>query len=124
MAPRSLTQEWGRRPGAEATVAPPALDAWRVSELHADIHAAEIGWQSVLRASGKVVLDITYDDIAADLASVVGTVASFADVGLRSAFDVVPTYVRQADDATDRFTKQWQVTTGGCSACASNQLQL
>lgn len=118
-----ITQEWGRRPG-EAAVEPPAtLDVWRVSELHADIHMAEIGWESIVRASGRPLLEITYDDISRDLTDAVTSVACFVDIRLAADFKAVPSYLQQADHTTDRFEAEWRTATGGCRACHTSALQ-
>jgi LPS sulfotransferase NodH len=112
-----VSGEWGRRPDALAAQPPPALDVFRISELHADIHAADIGWQSVLRASTPPVLELAYDDIVADLSAAVSAIAEFVDVNARPDVDLVPTYVRQADDVTDRLEADWVKATGGCERC-------
>jgi trehalose 2-sulfotransferase len=119
-----VTQEWGRRPGATGPQPPEAVDLWRVSQLHAEIHTSEIAWESILGASGKPTLEISYEDIASDLTAAVAAVAAFVDIELPSTDNRVATYLRQADDATDRFEAEWIAATGGCQACEANPLRL
>ena len=104
------------RPSGEARL-------WRISELHANLHTAEIGWQRVLCASKFDVLEVTYEDIASFLARVVRTIADFADVAVTPDFEPVATYVRQADGATDAFGEAWTRATGGCRLCNRGESQ-
>jgi LPS sulfotransferase NodH len=119
-----VTEEWGRLLGATPAHAPAKVDLWQLSELHADIHAAEIGWRAVLEASRRPRLEITYEDIASDLVGVVDAIAEFAEVELPAGVDLVHSYVQQADDSTDAFEDAWNAATGGCDACKANPLQL
>jgi LPS sulfotransferase NodH len=119
-----VTNEWGRAPGAEAPDPPEAADLWLISQFHAEIHAAEIGWDAVLAASRRPVLRLTYDEISSDLACALSEVAAFGGVGIPTGFELVPAYERQADDATDRFRRAWTDATGGCQACDTGPLTL
>jgi hypothetical protein len=47
----------------------------------------------------------------------VQSVARFVGVELPSSLDISPAYVRQADDATERFEADWVDVTGGCPQC-------
>lgn len=118
-----VTDEWGRVPGAPAPERPPGLDVWRVSELHADLHAADIGWATVLNASNRSVLELTYDEIAVDLDSALHAVARHAEVDLAPDLVATAAYARQADDATDAFERAWTAATGGCRECELNPLR-
>jgi LPS sulfotransferase NodH len=112
-----VTQEWGRRPEAVAAAPPETLDVWRVSQLHAEMHGAEIAWRDVIAVSGLPVMEMRYVDVVADLTSAVQSVARFVGVELPSSLDISPAYVRQADDATARFEADWVDATGGCPQC-------
>ena len=112
-----VTQEWGRRPGASLPQPPATVDVRRVSELHAGTHAADVGWRAVLEGSALPVLEMAYGTVVADLNAAVRDVAQFAGVELPMGLHVDASYVRQADELTDRFETMWAEATGGCADC-------
>jgi trehalose 2-sulfotransferase len=97
---------------------PDRLDVWQITWLHAQLHAAEIGWPQFLRSADIPYLNVTYDEIASDTVGVVRHVAAFLEVNVpESALDHAPTLRRQADATTERFVEQWIRETGGCATC-------
>lgn len=113
-----VTNEWGRDRGAAAVPAPAAVDIWRVSFFHAELHAADIAWPALMQASGIVPLEVSYEDVIGDLGGTVERIAAHAGVELPAgAAPSIPRYVRQADQATDRFRAEWARSVGGCAAC-------
>ncbi len=112
-----VTQQWGRRPGDVAAAPPEFLDVWRVSQLHAEMHGAEIAWRNILAASGLSVTEMSYADVVADLTAAVRSIARFVEVDLPSRLDIAPSYIRQADDVTAWFEAGWVDATGGCPEC-------
>lgn len=115
------TGVWSERGGDDPPPVPENLDVWRVTTLHADIHAAEIGWPHFLNSATIPYMTVHYDEIAQDLGGVAGQVAEFLGVDLppRSG-NISPTLRRQADQATERFIGQWTRVTGGCGICEAN----
>lgn len=111
-----VTNVWTRVPGDEPAPTPP-LDLYALSVAHAEVHAADLGWSTILTASGIDPLVVSYDDIATDLAAVVRAIAT--QVGVAVANVPAPRYERQADDATDHYVAEWTARTGGCSVCRS-----
>lgn len=113
-----VTNEWSRPRGATAPPAPDEVDVLRVSRLHAKFHAADIAWPDLIRARGIVPLTITYADVIADLRGTVERIASHAGVEVSpSALPTRARFVRQADEATERFREAWALAGGGCEAC-------
>ncbi len=112
-----VTNEWGRSPGFVAPTAPAAIDVWRVSLLHADLHAAAIAWPHLFEAARIKPLLISYDDVVTDLAGTVERIAAHAGVTLAEPPPTSPRYVRQADEATEQFRADWTKATGGCESC-------
>jgi LPS sulfotransferase NodH len=112
-----VTEEWGRHATDIPAAPPEALDVWRVSQLHAELHAAETGWQSVIAASDLPARELTYEALVTDLTSAVRTVADLLDIDLPVDLVSSTAYARQADEATDRFEARWIDITGGCSRC-------
>jgi LPS sulfotransferase NodH len=110
-----VTDEWGRHTSDVPASPPEALDVWRVSELHAELHGAELGWQAVIAASGRPVREMSYDDVVSDLTAAVQAVGSFVDVDLPLDLVASTTLARQADETTERFAAAWTRLTGGCS---------
>jgi LPS sulfotransferase NodH len=113
-----VTNEWGRAAGVASPPPPDALDVWRVSFFHAELHAAAIGWPNLFRAVGVEPLRISYDDVVGDLSGTVERIAAHTDVQLHASPPSTPLYIRQADEATVRFRTEWTLTTGGCESCA------
>lgn len=112
-----VSDEWGRTPGAVPPTPPSTIDVWRVSLLHAEFHSADVAWPNLFRAAGVEPLSITYLDVVADLAETVERIAAHAGVNLTSPVSGEPRYIKQADEATQRFRKNWIKATGGCEAC-------
>jgi len=121
---RAETSEvWGLRPGDTPPPAPTDIDLWRVSRLHAEHHGADVGWPAILDALGIPTMVVRYDDISTNLRDVANCIAGFVGERLRSEqLPTTATYVRQADEATDRFVELWQQRTGGCDRCRSPEL--
>jgi trehalose 2-sulfotransferase len=109
---------WNLSPGEKAPPPPPALDLWRVTLLHALMHAGEIGWPQLLNSINVDYVTLHYDDVAIRLSQSVQCVAEFVGVELPDAdVPAVPVLSRQADTATEQFVAEWQHETGGCPAC-------
>jgi LPS sulfotransferase NodH len=109
---------WNLSPGEQPPPPPPALDIWRVTLLHALMHAGEIGWPHLLNSINVDYLTLHYHDIAMSLGESVRRVADFIGVGLPEAgMAATPALRRQADAATERFVQEWCRATGGCAAC-------
>lgn len=110
---------WRLSPGEKAPPPPAALDLWRVTLLHARMHAGETGWPHLLNSINVDYLTLHYDDVTTGLPRSVRRVADFVGVGLADAdVPVVPGLSQQADNATEQFVAQWRDETGGCPACA------
>jgi trehalose 2-sulfotransferase len=112
------TGVWGRRPGETDTIAPDSVDLWAISVAHADMHAADIGWQNFLATTSLPVLRLSYETMSSDLASAVRQVAEF--VGVEPDAETLerpPYFRRQAGEVTGRHLAQWWRLTGGCDLC-------
>jgi LPS sulfotransferase NodH len=119
-----VTEQWGRQASDVPAAPPNELDVWRVSQLHAELHAAEMGWQSVIAASDLPGRELTYEAVVTDLTSAVRTVADLVDVELPVDLAATTAYQRQADETTDSFEARWIDITGGCSRCAIDPTRL
>jgi LPS sulfotransferase NodH len=109
---------WSLSPGEKAPPPPPALDLWRVTQLHTLMHAGEIGWPHLLKSIDVDYLTLHYDDVATGLPRSVRRVAEFVEVELPDAsVPATPALSRQADATTEQFVAEWRHETGGCSAC-------
>ncbi len=110
---------WFQRSGDAPAPAPVHLDVGRVTTLHAEIHAAEIGWPHFLTSAGIPYLTVQYSEIVKDVGSVVGRIAQFLGVDVpKRTTTISPTLRRQADSVTQQLIDQWTHITGGCSKCA------
>jgi LPS sulfotransferase NodH len=106
-------------PLVEARCSGEVGDLWRVTLLHALMHAGEIGWPQLLNSINVDYLTLHYDDVTMRLPQSVHRVADFAGIKLPDAdLPAVPTLSRQADIATEQFVTEWRHETGGCPACA------
>lgn len=114
-----VTNEWGRTEHDAPAPPPDTLDTWRVSYLHAETHAADVGWPPMMTAGGITPLVIGYDEVVADLAGSVARIAAFAEVAMPNATAITPQFTRQADEVTDAFKQEWIRITGGCEACST-----
>jgi LPS sulfotransferase NodH len=109
---------WFQRSGDAPAPAPVHLDVGRVTTLHTEINAAEIGWPHFLTSAGIPSLTVQYNDIVKDVGSVVGRIAQFLGVDVpKRTTTISPTLRRQADSVTQQFIDQWTRITGGCSKC-------
>jgi LPS sulfotransferase NodH len=109
---------WSLSPADKTPPLPPAFDLWRVTLLHAQMHAAEIGWPHLLSSINVDYVTLHYDDVTIRLSQSVRRVADFVGVELPGADPpAVPALRRQADTATERFVSEWRRETGGCPAC-------
>jgi LPS sulfotransferase NodH len=113
-----LSGIWNLPLGEKPPPPPPALDLWRVTLLHASMHAGEIGWPHLLSSINVDYVTLHYDDVTMRLPESVRRVADFAGVDL-SGIDVpaIPALSRQADATTEQFVEEWRRETGGCAAC-------
>lgn len=115
----STTGEWFWYDGAPRKSAPEEPDLWAISRLHAEMHAAEIGWPLLLKAAHIKSTTIFYEDWVGD--PVVGVLAianKYLDARLPPDMQIkVALPARQADEATDRIETQWLNLTGGCPYC-------
>jgi LPS sulfotransferase NodH len=109
---------WGLSPGEKPPPPPPVLDLWRVTLLHALMHAGEMGWPHLLNSINVDYMTLHYDDVTMRLPQSVRRVAEFVGVELPHA-NVPTTHAlsRQADATTERFLEEWRRETGGCAAC-------
>lgn len=109
---------WSLSPGEKAPPPPPALDLWRVTLLHALMHAGEIGWPHLLNSVNVDYLTLHYHDVTTRLPHSVRLVADFVGIELPdSSVPAIPALSRQADTTTEQFVAEWRHETGGCSAC-------
>jgi trehalose 2-sulfotransferase len=109
---------WSLSPGEKAPLPPPALDVWRVTLLHALMHAGEIGWPQLLNSINVNYMTLRYGEVTTRLPQSVRRVADFVGVELPDTdVPAVPVLSRQADTATEQFVTEWQHETGGCPAC-------
>lgn len=116
------TGVWLLRPGDVRPAVPEVLDTSRVTALHAEYHAAEIGWPNFLQLARVPYMVVAYREISADVTGVVADVAKFLGVDLSTSLTTAPApHVRQADAATTRFVQQWVTATGGCVQCGATQ---
>ena len=60
---------WSLGPGERPPAPPRDLDLWRVTLLHALMHAGEIGWPQLLNSIDVNVLTLHYRDVTANLGS-------------------------------------------------------
>jgi LPS sulfotransferase NodH len=89
-----------------------------VTLLHAQMHAAEIGWPQLLNSIDVDYVTLHYDDVTTKLPQSVRRIADFVGVELPGAdVPAAPALRRQADTATEQFVAEWRRETGGCPAC-------
>jgi len=113
---------WGLRPEDPDPRPPDRTDVWAVSVAHADMHAADIGWQTLLATAPQPLLSLRYEEVTADLAGSVQRVADFVGVSVPpEVLGVPPFYRRQADAWSERVIDQWWKVTGGCPLCEEDR---
>lgn len=113
---------WNLSPDQPAPPPPPEVDVWRVTQLHALMHAGDIAWPNLLTSIDVEYLTLTYHDITSRLGEAVQRVANFVGVDVpHDSQAAAPRSRRQADTATERFNDQWTQTTGGCTACQNDR---
>jgi LPS sulfotransferase NodH len=109
---------WSLPPGERPPPPPLALDLWRVTLLHALMHAGEIGWPHLLNSINVDYLILHYDDVTMRLPESVQRIADFVGIELPDAnVPAIPALSRQADATTEQFVEEWRHETGGCAAC-------
>jgi LPS sulfotransferase NodH len=109
---------WSLPPGERPPPPPLALDLWRVTLLHALMHAGEIGWPHLLNSINVDYLILHYDDVTMRLPESVQRIADFVGIELPDAnVPAIPALIRQADATTEQFVEEWRHETGGCAAC-------
>ena len=111
-----VTNVWFERPGDPAPPVPAVLDTWRVTTLHAEYHAAEVGWPHFLFSAGIPYMSLQYSEVARDVPAAVAAIAAFVGVDAPVA-PPVERLRRQGDAATLAFAAQWVAETGGCDEC-------
>lgn len=110
------TDVWRAEAGDPVPATPARLDVWRVTMLHSQFHAADAAWPQLLRSADIPFITVTYERILHDLEGTAADVALL--VGVRQLPPIThPSLVRMADDASERFIKEWSDATGGCVAC-------
>ncbi|HEY2333050.1 MAG TPA: Stf0 family sulfotransferase [Acidimicrobiales bacterium] len=115
-----VTGAWAEREGDPRASVPEALDVWRVTTLHAEIHGSETGWPNFLEAARIPYLTLSYEQTAGDVGAAVAGVAAFLAVDMTDAARVgEPTLRRQADVVTEAFVEEWNERTGGCPLCGT-----
>jgi trehalose 2-sulfotransferase len=116
------TGVWSLQADERPPPPPSRLDIWRVTQLHALMHAGELGWPHLLQSIEVPYFTLTYPEIASDLVAGVRRVARFVGVGLPNTVDqIAPRLSRQADATTERFATEWARSTGGCPACLTDR---
>ena len=118
----STTGEWFWYGRAPRRPAPEVPDLWTISRLHAEMHAAEIGWPLLLKAAHINSKTIFYEDWIDDpLANVLAIANKHLGAQLEPDIQIkVALPERQADEATDRIEAQWIDLTGGCPHCGDS----
>jgi LPS sulfotransferase NodH len=112
------TGEWHRSPGADPVAMPP-LDVEVIDQRHDWYHAKQRWWPEELDRVGLEPLEVTYDDLVADLPRVVEAIAEHVGVTLDGPARVPADTVRQADDETVVAISAWAAATGGCERCGA-----
>ena len=119
----STTGEWFWYGGAPRTTPPEEPDFWTISRLHAEMHAAEIGWPLLLKAAHISSRTIFYEDWIGDpIAGVLGIANNHLAVQSDPNMIKVALPARQADETTDRIEAQWLKLTGGCKYCGNDKV--
>jgi LPS sulfotransferase NodH len=118
----STTGEWFWYSGASRRPPPEEPDLWTISRLHAEMHAAEIGWPLLLKAAHINSKTIFYEDWIEDpIAGVFAIANKHLAAQLEPSMQIkVALPARQADERTDQIETQWVDLTGGCPSCGDS----
>ena len=112
------TDQWVLYPGIEAAALPVLVDVWAITRLHAELHAAAVGWPRFLTAAGIPHETVFYEDWSQQPrveAARISRAVLHVDIDADDIPD--PQLMVQSTPLTDEAEAIWTARTGGCKEC-------